>query len=88
MSPGCEVVDVAADLEDLADELVADDERRLDRLRRPGVPGLDVEVRAADAGLPDADPDVVDAHRRLGHVDQLEAGAGVVLTRARIVSVP
>ena len=48
-SPRPEVVDVAADLDDLADELVADDERRLDRLRRPRIPRLDVEVRPADA---------------------------------------
>ena len=39
-------------------------ERRLDRLRRPGVPRLDVEVGAADARLVDPDQDVVDAHRR------------------------
>ena len=75
----CEVVDVAAELEDLADELVADDERRPDRLLGPGVPVGDVEVGAADAGLQDADPDVVDAHRRLRHVAQLEAGAGIRL---------
>ena len=73
---GREVGDVAADLDDLADELVADDERRLDRLLRPRIPGVDVQVRAADAGLVDADQDVVDAHRRLGHVAQLEARAG------------
>ena len=79
MSPGCEVGDVAAELEDLADELVADDERRPDRLLAPTDPSLDVEVRAADAGLADADPDVVDAHRRLRHVAQLEAGAGLGL---------
>src|SRR5262249_35998487 len=59
-----EVVDVAAQLEDLADELVADDQRRVDRLLRPGVPVGDVKVGPADAGLEDADPDVVDAHVR------------------------
>ena len=40
---------VAADLGDLADELVADDERRLDGPCRPGIPRFDVEVGAADA---------------------------------------
>ena len=37
-SPGWRSCDVRADLEDLADELVADDERRLDRPGGPGVP--------------------------------------------------
>src|SRR5204862_171988 len=49
-----EVVDVRADLDDLTDELVADDERRMDRPGRPWIPRLDVEVRAADTGLADA----------------------------------
>ena len=48
---GREIGDVGASLHDAAHELVADDERRLDRPRRPGVPRLDVQVRAADAGL-------------------------------------
>ena len=58
-----EVDDVAADLDDLADELMPDDERRRDGLRGPGVPRLDMEVRAADPGLVDPDQDVVDADR-------------------------
>ena len=47
---GREVVDVGADLDDLADELVADHHRHRDRLLRPGVPVVDVHVGAADAG--------------------------------------
>ena len=58
-----EVVDVAADLDDLADELVADDQRRDDRAAGPRVPRLDMQVRAADAGAVHADQHVVDAHR-------------------------
>ncbi len=46
---------------------------------RPRVPRLDVEVRAADAGLVDPDQDVVDADGRHRHVAQLEARAGVGL---------
>jgi hypothetical protein len=41
---------VLAQLRDLAHELVADDEAGLDGVLRPLVPGVDVEVRAADAG--------------------------------------
>ena len=84
-SPGREVGDVGADLDDLADELVADDERRLDRLRGPRVPRLDVEVRAADPRLVDPDQDVVDADGGHRDVAQLEARDRPVLTRASIV---
>ena len=70
-----EVGDVGPDLDDLTDELVADDERRLDRAGRPRVPRLDVEVGPADAGLVDPDQDVVDADDRDRHVAQVEARA-------------
>ena len=62
---GREVVDVRSDLDDLAHELVADDHRHRDRALRPGVPGADVQVGAADAGALDADQHVVDADLRL-----------------------
>jgi hypothetical protein len=71
-----EVRHVRAHFDDLTDELVPDDERRLDRFRRPRVPRRDVEVRAADAGPADPDEDVVDADRRLRHLAQLEARSG------------
>jgi hypothetical protein len=73
---GRDVVDVAANLEHLADELVPHDQRRLDGPLRPRIPVGDMQVRAADASLADADPDVVDGHRRFWYVAQLEAGAG------------
>ena len=76
---GMEVADVAADLHDLAHELVADHERRPDGPLGPGVPGGDVQVRAADAGLAHLDEDVVDAHGGLRHLGQLQAGAGLRL---------
>ena len=50
MSPGMKVVHVRADLDDLADELMPDDHRHRDRLLRPGVPFVDVQIGAADAG--------------------------------------
>ena len=74
-----EVVDVGADLDDLADELVADHQRHRDRRLRPGVPGVDMEVGAADAGLLDPDQDVVDADRGLGNVAQGEARRSLAL---------
>ena len=62
---GMKVRDVRADLDDLADELVADHHRHGNRLLRPGVPVVDVHVGAADAGPQHANQHVVDA--RFGH---------------------
>ena len=72
-----EVAHVRADLDDLADELVPDHERHRDRLLRPGVPRVDVQVGAADAGLAHADQDVVDPDLRLGHVLEPEPRLGL-----------
>src|SRR2546422_3511469 len=52
---------------DLSRELVADDDWRLDAALRPRVPVGDVQVRAADAGVPYRDQDFAGAGRRLGH---------------------
>ncbi len=76
---GLEVVDVGADLGDLADEFVTDDEGDGDGFLRPGVPVVDVEVGAADAGLEDANLDVVDAGFRFGDVREPETFFGVRL---------
>ena len=80
-----EVLDVRADLDDLADELVADDHRHRDRLLGPGVPVVDVQVGAADAGPQDLDEHVVDADLRDRHFFQPEALAASLFTRAFIV---
>ena len=76
MSPAMEVLDVAADLDDAADELVADDQRHGHRLLRPGVPVVDMHVGAADAGAEHFDQHVVDARLRHGHFFQPEAFLG------------
>ena len=75
---GVEVVDVRADLDDPADELVADDHRHGDRLLRPGVPVVDVHVGAADAGAQHLDQHVVDADRRHRHLLEPEARLGLL----------
>ena len=76
---GREVADVRADLDDLADELVADHERHRDRLLRPRVPAVDVEVGAADARRADPDQDVVDPDLGLGDVLEPEPRLGLAL---------
>src|SRR5436309_119925 len=56
-----EVRHIGADLDDGANEFMADDERDGNGLLGPGVPLVDVQVGAADAGAQDLDEDVVDA---------------------------
>src|SRR6185295_11242578 len=64
-----------ADLDDLADVLVADVHRHRNRLLRPLVPLPDVDIRATDRRLLDADHDVVVADFRLVHLRQRESGS-------------
>ena len=72
-----EVVDVDAELDDLADELVADDERHRDVRLRPGVPRIDVQVGPANAGAQHLDEDVAPADRRYRHVLVAQARFGL-----------
>jgi hypothetical protein len=67
------VGDIGTDRYDFADELMADNEALADGGFGPGVPVVDVEVGAADAGVENADLDVVDAHLGLGYVLKPEA---------------
>ena len=71
-----EVAHVRPDVDDLADELVPDHERHGNRLLRPGVPRVDVEVGAADAGLPHPDQHVVDPDLGLRHILEPQARLG------------
>src|SRR6185437_17092337 len=63
--PDVKVGDVGAHRADLTDELVSDHQRSNDGGARPGVPFVDVQVCAADAGPVHADQHIVDAG--LGH---------------------
>ena len=71
-----EALDIAADLDNLADELVADHHRRFDGLLGPGVPVEDMDIGAANCGPLDFDEHVVDARSRHGHLDEFEACSG------------
>ena len=73
------ILDVRADLDDPPHEFVADDHRHGDGLLGPGVPLIDVDVGAADAGAEDLDEDVIDADGRNRHLLQPEALAGFLL---------
>ena len=77
-----EVVHVRADLDDLARELMADDHRHRDGALRPGIPGADVQIGAADARAQHADQHVVDADLGLGRVDQPDARDAPPISRA------
>ena len=60
-----EAADVAADLGNIAHELVPDDHRDRDRSLGPGVPAPDVQVGSTDRILADPDEHVLRARRRL-----------------------
>ena len=67
---------VFAELDDLTDELVADDQRRLDRVLRPLVPRVDVKVGAADSGAENTDQDLTRAGPGFGDVIEPQARRG------------
>lgn len=69
-------LDQAARCDDIAGELMADDERRFAATGGPGVPLVDVHVCPADARAADADQHFVVADRWNGHVRESETAAG------------
>jgi hypothetical protein len=62
------VIDVGADFDDLADELVADREAKLDCLLGPRVPIVNVQIGSADSGKQHANFDIVDANLGFGNI--------------------
>ena len=72
-------VDVLADGDDLAGELVAGDHRHGDVLLGPVVPVPDVDVGAADGRALDPDQHILGPRDRDRGVDQLETDAGLRL---------
>jgi hypothetical protein len=70
---GIEVVDVRAHLDDLPDKFVPNGHRHRNRLLRPGVPLVDMNVCATDAGISNANQNVVDSDGRLSNLFQPEA---------------
>ena len=56
-----EIGDIGADFDDFPYEFVADGQRNFYGPLRPGVPFVDVKIRAADTGAIDANQHVVDA---------------------------
>jgi hypothetical protein len=71
-----DVGDIGADFNDLADELVADDEAGGNGGAGPRVPVVDVEIGTADTGGENANFDVVDADLRLRDLFEPEAALG------------
>ena len=71
-----EVIDVVADFKDFTDELVPNDQRHGNGPLRPGIPLVDVQVGAADAGAVDANQNIIDADRRLRHIGQPQTRLG------------
>src|SRR5580765_431705 len=74
--PGKKVFHVGTNLNDLADELVADDHRHRNGLLRPIVPFIDVDIGAANTGAVDPDKNVVNADFGFGNVFEPKTGFG------------
>ncbi len=74
---GMKVLHIRADIDNFADELMAHDQGDGDRFLRPGVPFIDVQIRAANARPQDLDEHVVDAERRHGHIVEPKADRGM-----------
>ena len=56
---GKKILDVGADFDDLADELMADDHWERNGFARPIVPFINMEIGAANAGFPNPNQDIV-----------------------------
>jgi len=65
---GMKVHDVGTNFHDLAHKLVPDDHRNGNRLPRPIVPLVNMDVCAADSRAVDLDQNVVDSNGRFRHV--------------------
>ncbi len=68
------IIYVRSYFNNLADEFVANGHGHGDGGARPFVPFINVEIGATDAGVSDADEDIVDADGRLGDVEEGETG--------------
>ena len=76
---GKEVRDIGPDAHDLSHELVPDMHRYRDRLLRPVVPVVDVNVGAADGRSLHTNKYVVDPDLRVRYIVEPEAGLCILL---------
>src|SRR5581483_11519723 len=76
---GVEIVDVRPDGDDFASELMTDGERDGNGGSGPIVPLINMQVGAADAGVADADQDIVDSDGRFGYIFEPQSGFTVAL---------
>ncbi len=85
---GVKVVDVGADLDNFPNKFMADGEGNLDRLLGPLVPGEDVHVGSADAGIAHADKHVVNADGGFGDILEPQAALCPALDQGLHVQSP
>jgi len=69
-----EIAHVGPYRHDFPDELMPDHHRYGNGFLRPGIPFVNVEVGAADAGFKNLDEHVIDAHRGFGNIPQPQSG--------------
>lgn len=73
----CEIDDVRADINEFADEFVADGRRNFDRALRPCVPIVNMQVGSADAAAFDTDHYIINAHFGHGNIFYPKTGFGL-----------
>jgi hypothetical protein len=71
-----EIIDVATEFNHMANEFVADHQRHRNGALGPGIPIINMQIRAADAGAINADEYVVYANFWHRHVDQSQSRCG------------
>src|SRR5882757_8546227 len=76
---GMKVVYIRSNLDDLTNKLVADHHRHRNRLLRPLVPVVDMDICPANAGVAHPDKDVIDAILRFRNILQPQAGLAAAL---------
>ena len=72
-SPDLDATDTRAEFNDVAEDLVSDDQRRLGHGLRPGIPSFEVRVASAHARAQYPNENLTSCGGRFGHVHQLQA---------------
>ena len=76
---GIEVINIRSHFDNFPDKFVPNRHGDRNRLLRPIVPLINMDVRSADAGVSDADQDIIDTDGRLWYLFQPEAWFGTPL---------
>ena len=79
---------VGADFDDFAHKFMPDDQRDRDRLARPRIPVIHVQIRPANPRAVHPDQDIVNADPGLGHIFKPQARFRFLFDQCLHVSLP